>query len=105
MLMPLTDRVLIKPDDPPTETASGLVMVRDYTPENSGTVIAVPSRVSSHCPDCGATIFVTPDVKVGDTVLFGYDAGQQVSIDDERYLLIRHQDLSAILEPVEERMS
>lgn len=42
MIRPLHDRVLIKPDPPPAESASGLALVRDSKPpEMSGEVIAV----------------------------------------------------------------
>ena len=101
MLTPLTDRILIKPDVPEDVTDSGLVMVRDYTPENSGTVVAVPERSGHLCPECGAKVFAPPSVKVGDTVLFGYDAGQEIRMDETRYLLIRDADLIAVWTPEE----
>jgi len=98
VLMPLTDRILVKPDEADNTTASGLVLIRDHTPENVGTVVALPPRCGHHCPECGTKVFTEPSVKVGDTVLFGYDAGQQVTIDDERYLLMREDDLLCVLE-------
>lgn len=102
MIAPLADRILIKPDTPSDQTESGLTMVRDYVPENMGTVVAIPSRCSTHCPECGSKVFTPPSVKVGDTVLFGYDAGQELKLDDERYLLIRDTDLIAVLSTEEE---
>jgi co-chaperonin GroES (HSP10) len=101
MLTPLADRILIKPDTPDDTTDSGLVMVRDYAPENAGTVVAVPERCGHLCPECGSKVFAPPSVQVGDTVLFGYDAGQEITIDDARYLLIRDADLIAVLQPEE----
>ena len=101
MLTPLTDRILIAPETLSDTTDSGRVMVRDYTPENTGTVVAVPERCGHLCPECGCKVFKTPSVKVGDTVLFGYDAGQEIRIDDTRYLLIRDADLIAVLTPEE----
>lgn len=98
MLTPLTDRVLIKPDVAPDVTDSGLHLVQDAPPENAGVVVAVPERCGTDCPECGCKVFHQPSVKVGDTVIFGYDAGQEVRIDDERYLLIRDEDLIAVLE-------
>lgn len=42
MIRPLQNRVLIKPDPPPEQSASGLALVRDAKPpEMSGEVIAV----------------------------------------------------------------
>lgn len=100
MLKPLTDRVLIEPYAAPDETDSGLALVRAYAPENSGTVVAVPERIGTDCPECGARVFVSPAVKVGDFVAFGYDAGQEIRVDGTRYLLVREQDISAIFESV-----
>lgn len=98
MLIPLTDRILIKPDVAPTQTESGLHLVQDAPPENSGVVVAVPERCGTDCPECGHKVFHPPSVKVGDLVLFGYDAGQEIRVDEDRYLLIRDVDLIAVLE-------
>lgn len=97
MLKPLADRVLIKPDEAATMTESGIHLVPTHAPEYSGTVVAIPERCSTHCPECGGAVFHVPSVQVGDTVLFGADAGQEIWIDAERYLLIRDTDLSAVL--------
>lgn len=98
MLTPLTDRILIKPELAPDTTDSGLHLVRDWTPEQTGTVVAIPSAVFVHCPECGAQAPAAPSVQVGDVVAFGYDAGQEITIDDERFLLIRDRDLIAVLD-------
>lgn len=100
MLKPLTDRVLVEPYTTPEATESGLVLVRDYAPEHSGTVVAIPERIGTDCPECGARVFVAPAVKVGDFVAFGHDAGQEIRVDGTRYLLMREQDISAIFESV-----
>jgi co-chaperonin GroES (HSP10) len=41
-----------------------------------------------------------PSVKVGDTVLFSWASGQEITVDDgkETYLLMRESDLLAVLE-------
>jgi len=74
---PLEDRVLVKPTEPETQTASGL-----YLPESSkerpvtGTVVAVgPGRTL----DNGT--LAKPTVKKGDTVVFGKYAGTEVEIN------------------------
>ena len=96
-LTPLTDRILVKPEEADNTTASGLVLIRDYAPENVGTVVAIPERAGHDCPECGTRVFTPPSVKVGDTVLFGYDAGQEITLDEARYFLIRDADLIAVL--------
>ena len=99
MLKPLGDRVLIKPDTLPEQTDSGLHLVRDWNPEITGEVVAVPERVDAHCPDCGSRVFLVPQVKTGDTVVFSWQTpGQEVREDGDRYLLMRESDILAVLE-------
>ena len=38
------------------------------------------------------------DVKAGDTILFGKYSGSEVKIDDKEYLIMREDDVLAILE-------
>ena len=40
----------------------------------------------------------TPEVKTGDKVLFGKFAGTEIKIDDEDYLVMREDDVVAVLE-------
>ena len=39
-----------------------------------------------------------PDVKDGDTILFGKYSGQEIKIDGEEYLIMREDEVLAILE-------
>lgn len=98
MLQPLGDRVLIKPDAPPEQTESGLHVVRDWNPETTGEVVAIAERTDTNCPECGCRVFVVPGVKVGDTVVFSWQSGQELREDGERYLLMRESDILAVLE-------
>ena len=91
---PLEDRILIKPVDPETKTASGI-----YLPESAkekpmqGKVVAVgPGKTL----DNGTRI--TPSVKKGDTVLFGKYAGQEIKLDGEDYLIIREEEVLGVIE-------
>jgi len=38
------------------------------------------------------------DVKVGDRILFGKYSGSEVTIDDKEYLIMREEDVLAILD-------
>lgn len=99
MLKPLTDRILIKPDPhQDTITASGITLVEDWKPEHMGEVVSVPERADAHCPECGCRVFALPSVKVGDIVLFSHQSGQEITIEDTRYLLMREDDLLAVYE-------
>jgi chaperonin GroES len=45
------------------------------------------------------------DVKVGDRVLFGKYAGTEVRIDDEEYLIMREDEILAVIETVSKAKS
>ena len=101
MLQPLTNNVLIRPEAAPDRTESGLYRVEHWKPENMGEIVALSSRADAHCPDCGNRVFLPMQVKVGDTVIFPLEAGQELRIDGERYLLMRETDLLAVVTPHE----
>lgn len=90
---PLADRVLVEALEAAEKTAGGL-----YIPDNAkekpqkGKIIAVgPGKASDN-----GTI-VKPEVKVGDTVLYGKYSGTEVSVDGKDYLIMRESDLLAVI--------
>ncbi len=98
MLNPLGTRILVKPAPNPDQTDSGLHLVEHRKPETSGVVARVPSHARCECPDCGHSYFRPSSVVVGETVVFSWQAGLEVFIDDERYLIIDEADIAAVLE-------
>jgi chaperonin GroES len=92
-LKPLGDRVVVKPKPKRDTTPTGIVLP-DISTERpqEGTVVAVgPGRVL----DSGMR--VPMEVKTGDDVLFAKYAGTEVKLDDEEYLVIRENELLAIV--------
>ena len=92
-IRPLHDRVIIKRLAAETTTSFGIV-IPDSAGEkpDQGEVIAVgPGK----CDEAGRII--TPDVKVGDRVLFGKYAGQTVKVDGEELLVMREEDIMGVL--------
>lgn len=92
-LRPLHDRVIVKRLDQETKTLSGIV-IPDSAAEkpDQGEVVAVgPGRRDSE----GRHIEV--DVKVGDRVLFGKYSGQSVKIDGNELLVLREEDIVAVV--------
>ena len=93
-LHPLHDRVLIKRiEDEPARR--GAIIIPDSAKEKpqEGKVIAVgKGRVSED----GKKIPL--DVKAGDKILFGKYSGSEVKLDDKEYLIMREEDVLAILE-------
>ncbi len=92
-LRPLADRVIVKRLENETTTASGIVLPDNAAEKpDQGEVLAVgPGRVED-----GKTIAMT--VKVGDTVLFGKYSGQTVKVDGEEVLVMKEDDLFAVVE-------
>ncbi|CVI70179.1 MULTISPECIES: co-chaperone GroES [unclassified Alistipes] len=85
---PLSDRVLIQPNPAEEKTAGGLI-IPDTAKEKplAGKVIAVGPGTSE----------VKMEVKVGDEVLYGKYAGQEISIDGTDYLIMKQNDILAII--------
>ena len=93
-LRPLHDRVIVERLEQETKTASGIVLPEAAAEKpDQGKVIAVGN---GKILDDGK---VRPlDVKVGDTVLFGKYSGQTVKIDNKEVLVMREEDIMAIVE-------
>lgn len=91
---PLEDRVLIKPLDPETKTASGI-----YLPESAkerpmqGKVIATgPGKLLEN----GERVKL--GVKKGDTVVFSKYAGTEIEIKNAQHLIMRESELLGVIE-------
>jgi len=123
-LIPLGDRVLIKPDVVKTTTDSGLHLVEHWPDEVSGVVVAIgrpahPRKAEAFAMAANLDAWTEanrmqvfadaaqllreltgrePVVSVGDRVIFSRVAGQDIQIDDTRYVLMREADLLAVLE-------
>jgi chaperonin GroES len=101
MLQPLTNNILIRPEKAPEQTESGLHLVEHWAPENSGEIVSIAAQASTRCPSCDCPVTHPLSVKVGDTVIFPQEAGQELRIDGERFLLMKETDLLAVVEPHE----
>ena len=93
-LRPLHDRVVVKRIESETKTASGIVIPDNAAEKpDQGEVLAVgPGRLDED----GDRIKM--DVKVGDRVLFGKYSGQTVKVDGEELLVMKEDDLFAVVE-------
>jgi len=92
ILKPLSDRVVLKAVEAEEKTKGGIVLpdtAKDKPQE--GEVIAVgPGRVL----DDGKTL--TPEVKVGQRVIYSKYSGTEIKVDGEEYLIVRESDILAI---------
>ncbi|AQH02751.1 co-chaperone GroES [Burkholderia sp. KK1] len=92
-LRPLHDRVIVKRLDQETRTASGIVIPESAAEKpDQGEILAVgPGRRDADGKR------VEPDVKVGDRVLFGKYSGQAVKVDGNELLVLREEDIVAVV--------
>lgn len=93
-LRPLHDRVIIKRMDNERKTASGIVLPENAAEKpDQGEVLAVGEGKA------GEDGKVRPmAVKTGDKVLFGKYSGQAVKVDGDEVLVMREEDIMAIVE-------
>ncbi len=93
-IRPLHDRVVVRRMEEERKTASGIIIPDNATEKpDRGEVLAVgPGKAG----DNGERIAL--QVKVGDKVLFGKYAGTTVKIDGDEVLIMREEDLLAIIE-------
>lgn len=87
-IKPLSDRVLIEPAAAETKTASG-IFIPDTAKEKpqKGTVVAAGKGKKDE----------PMTVKIGDTVLYGKYAGTELKLDGKDYLIMREDDILAII--------
>lgn len=94
-LKPLGDRVVVKPLTQEEVTKSGILLPDTVEKEKKeeGEVVAVgPGRVN----DQGRRN--QPEVNVGDRVLFGKYAGEDVEVDGIEYKVLKEEDVLAVVE-------
>ncbi len=88
MIKPLADRVLIEPQEAQTKTAGGIYIpdTAKEKPQQGKVIAAGPGKKDEPM-----------EVKAGDVVLYGKYAGTEVSVEDKKYLIVKQQDILAIL--------
>ena len=93
-IRPLHDRILVERLEE-QEVKKGGIIIPDTAKEKpqEGKVIAAGNgKVTEDCKK------IPLDVKAGDRILFGKYSGSEVKIEDKEYLILREEDVLAILE-------
>lgn len=92
-LVPLGDRVVLKQCAAEETTKSGIILAaKTQEKPQEAEVIAVGP---------GGTIDgkeVVMQVKVGDKVIYSKYAGNEVKLEDEEYIIVKQNDILAIVE-------
>lgn len=93
-IRPLADRILVERIEE-TEQKKGGIIIPDTAKEKpqQGKVLAVGS---GRVDDKGNKIPM--EVKKGDMILFGKYSGNEIRVGDEEYLIMREDDVLAIIE-------
>jgi chaperonin GroES len=93
-IRPLQDRVILKRVKEEEKTKGGII-IPDTAKEKpiEGEVVAIGSGKVN---DDGSVTKLA--VKVGDRVLFGKYSGTEVKLDGEERLIVREDDILAVLE-------
>tara|TARA_R110002167_G_scaffold78477_2_gene217094 strand:+ start:123 stop:410 length:288 start_codon:yes stop_codon:yes gene_type:complete len=93
-IRPLHDRVLVRRAEEETTTASGIVLPGSATEKPmTGEVIAAGNgKILTDGQ-------IRPlDIKIGDKVLFGKFSGTEVKMEDEDLLMMREEDIMAVVD-------
>ncbi|HUV20271.1 MAG: co-chaperone GroES [Gammaproteobacteria bacterium] len=93
-IRPLHDRVVVRRQEEERTTAGGIVIPDSATEKPSmGEVLAAGIGKITDSGDVRAL-----DVKVGDKVYFGKYSGTEIKVDGEELLIMREDDIIAIVE-------
>ena len=91
-LVPLGDRVVLKQVEAEETTKSGIVLPgqAQEKPQQAEVVAVGPGGVVD-----GKV--VTMNVSVGDKVIYSKYAGTEVELDDEEYIIVKQNDILAVI--------
>ncbi len=92
-IRPLHDRILVKRVEEESTTAGGII-IPDSAKEKPQEAVAVAVGTGKIADD-GTT--VPMEVAAGDRVLISKYAGTEVNLDGEEHIIIRQDDVLAIL--------
>ena len=92
-IRPLQDRVLIKRIDEQEQVRGGIIIpdTAKEKPQEAEVVAVGPGKVN----DDGKR--VAPDIKVGDKVLVGKYSGSDIKIDGEDFVIVREDEILAVV--------
>ena len=93
-IRPLHDRIVVQRIDEGEQKVGGII-IPDSAKEKpqQGKVIAAGDGKSK---DDGKRVSL--DVKPGDSILFGKYSGQEIKLDGDEYLIMREDDVLAVVE-------
>lgn len=93
-ITPLGDRVLVRTIEAETKTKSGIIIPDTASKERpeQGVVVAVGAGRTT---DEGKII--SPEVKIGDTVIFSKYGPDEIKLDGEEYYILSESNILAVV--------
>jgi len=93
-IRPLHDRVVVRRTEEEKMSAGGIVLPGSAAEKPAqGIIVAAGHGKITDSGDVRAM-----DVKVGDKILFGKYAGTEIKVDGEELLVMREDDIVAVIE-------
>jgi chaperonin GroES len=91
---PLHDRIIVKRIDEGEQKIGGIIIpdTAKEKPQQGKVIAAGNGKVK----DDGSRVAL--DVKAGDTILFGTYSGQEIKIDGDEHLIMREDEVLAVVE-------
>jgi chaperonin GroES len=93
-IRPLHDRVIVKRLEQEQKSAGGIIIpdTAREKPQEAKVVAVGPGRRDE------SGKLIAPEVKKGDRVLFGKYSGSEIKLDGEEHLILREEDIMAVLD-------
>ena len=91
-IQPLADRIMVEVLEAKEVTKGGIVLpdTAQEKPQEAKVIAIGKGKVSD-----GKVI--PPEVKAGDTILFGKYSGTEIKMDGKEYLILKEEDILAIV--------
>ena len=91
-IQPLADRIVVKVLEAKDVTKGGIVLpdTAKEKPQEAEVIAVGKGKV------CDGKV-VAPEVKPGDTILFGKYSGTEITMDGKEYLILKEEDILAIV--------
>jgi chaperonin GroES len=93
-LKPLEDKIVLQVEKETEKTSAGGLIIQTMQEERpqEAIVLAVGPGITF-----GNGEKMVPDVSVGDKVLFSKYQGTEVTVDNEKYLIVSYRDILAVI--------
>jgi chaperonin GroES len=93
-LKPLEDKIVLQVEKETEKTSAGGLIIQTMQEEKpqEAIVLAVGPGITF-----GNGERLVPDVSIGDKVLFSKYQGTEITVDNEKYLIVSYRDILAVI--------